>query len=76
MKQRKLAFYAIAISIIFLLSFGCKKKTAPTNLPIVTTATVSNIGLTTAVCGGTIEDDGGTDIIHEEFVGARKKSQA
>ena len=63
MKQNKPALYATAILIILLFSLGCKKKNGPAHLPVVTTAAVSNIGLTTAVCGGTIEDDGGSDII-------------
>jgi len=57
--KKGLSFFAIACVIAVIGMFqGCKKATVPE----LTTVTVSEIGLTTAVSGGTIIADGGEDI--------------
>ena len=50
-------FYVLVIGLL-LLSSGCSKDD-PLNVPVLTTAEVTNIGAGTAVSGGNITDDGG-----------------
>ncbi len=62
MKNRFLIFALIAAGCMFLLSYGCKKKEKAT-LPVVTTAPITNITLTSATCGGNVTSDGGEDTV-------------
>lgn len=50
----------IAIGLVLILTNSCKKDNG--ELPVVTTSYVSNVTLTSAICGGDISNDGGTDI--------------
>ena len=57
--KKGLSVFAIACVIAVMGMFqGCKKATVPE----LTTVAISNVGLTTAVSGGTIIADGGEDI--------------
>ncbi len=57
--KKDLSFFAIVCAIVLMGMFqGCKKAT----IPELTTVTLSEVGLTSAVSGGTIITDGGEDI--------------
>jgi uncharacterized protein (TIGR02145 family) len=55
----------IVLILPLIISCSSKKSTSPmAQVPTLTTATVSEIGQTTAQCGGTITSDGGAAVIH------------
>ena len=56
----KKLIYLIPLAITVLWCVSCKKETK--KLPVVITNTVSEITGTTAVCGGTVTDDGGRTV--------------
>lgn len=57
--KNKLAILSLLSLIILALSTGCKKN----KTPIITTTPVTDITMTTAISGGSISDDGGSEII-------------
>ncbi len=64
--ERKSWYYLIipaifAIAVFELIIGGCHKD-EKASLPVVSTAAVSNISTTTAVCGGNVTDNGGSDV--------------
>jgi len=57
--KKGLSFFVIVCFIATMGLFqGCKKAT----IPELTTVAISDVGLTSAVSGGTIVTDGGEDI--------------
>ena len=52
------------LSIILMLTM-CKKKEEITtqDLPVVTTQEVTEIGISSAICGGEVTDDGGVAVM-------------
>jgi len=65
-KSRILIYTLVIIGVFLMLTSSCKKKDDNSNptaqIPILTTAAVSNILQTTATCGGTISSDGGSTV--------------
>jgi hypothetical protein len=59
--MKPLTLLIISWVIILILTASCKKKEYA-NLPVVSTAPVTNIAVTTATCGGIIVSDGGGTI--------------
>lgn len=59
MKRTFLIYPAIASLVILILTSACKKEAT---LPVLSTASISNITATTATCGGSITSDGGVAI--------------
>lgn len=68
MKEHRLFHSIVIITVVFLLFLpGCSKKTEePTPvepaIPVLTTASVTDISQTSASCGGTITSDGGAAV--------------
>jgi len=71
MKEEKWFFRIILISIWIAMfstfNMGCKKSSDSTSqgsvkVPVLTTASVTNISSSTATCGGNVTSDGGTTI--------------
>jgi uncharacterized protein (TIGR02145 family) len=59
MKKLKILSYAISLTMLIALFYGCKKDES---LPVLTTNEVSDITLTTAKAGGYISNDGGAAV--------------
>ncbi len=56
--------YTIIEILVIISIFGCNKNQITSErIPSVTTAKVTNIGVTEVICGGIISDDGGSPII-------------
>ncbi len=61
MKSSRLKLNVImltGLAVLFVLTPGCKKE--ETDIPVITSAEVSNIDVTSAVCGGTITSSKGS----------------
>jgi len=66
-KKNRIFIYPLVImGVLLMLTSSCKKKDTNNDpvaqIPVLTTATVSNISQTTATCGGTISSDGGSTV--------------
>lgn len=62
--MKRFLFSAMIMMVVFLLACSGNKSTDPTgpNPPTVTTAGISAIANTSAVCGGTVTADGGASV--------------
>src|SRR5689334_9145600 len=64
---RAIKFVALLLCFVVAAAVGCKKD-KPKTLPVITTATVTGITITSAKGGGTITSDGNAEITAKGLV--------
>jgi uncharacterized protein (TIGR02145 family) len=64
-KSQVILFSVLTVfTLLLIVSCSKNKSTAPTSVPVVTTAAVSAVTQTTAQCGGTVTSDGGANVFY------------
>jgi hypothetical protein len=62
MKNKLFMSTVLFVAFSFFITIGCKKQ-GVNSIPVITTASVTNITKTTADCGGNLTDDGGETLL-------------
>jgi len=60
MKMKSIRYSVLLLAMVTIFNNSCKKTIE--KLPAITTTTVSSIALTTAICGGTVTNEGGLTV--------------